>query len=809
MIKTTKIFKNTNPILVGLFAVLFVLFGGVAVGIAGGFVTPSEVFAQVLPPTQAPPPAPTPILPSTPAPVPVPAPILPPTPATAVAPAPVLPSAPAPTASAVAPIISASTQAPIPVVVTVPIYSLTVTPSPVPECTISLSKTQLQEGGEDDTLSWSTTAATSATIDNGIGDVSIDSGSKTVHISKTTKYTLKVSGSAGEASCSVGVVVKVKKPVQKGCIEISKKAFDSDGKKIISVPQFTFVLDGKEEVINDKNGNAIFNKISPGKHVVTEKLSGNVWKLLSVVPDNGKVSVKSGSSCATVVFKNKKIKEPPVPVAPTCILSANPNNVSSGGHSVLSWTTKNANEFSINNGIGDITSIVKGSTITPAISSDTTYIGTVTNRQGKIVTCKTTVTVSGGGGGIAPYCKLSVSPSSISFGGSATLSWSGGYLLSGSIDNGIGALTKMSSSTQVSPGVGSHKYTGTFKATNGETVTCSVTLIVSGGGGGCTSNCGGGGSIQPTITLTMLKKPNVQPLAFVYLSQIPYTGLDLGPVGTVVYWLTLILWSLAGAYFILFIGLPYANRQLRYVGTHVHELLNTKQDVGAEYSDSDKPFVMADASGSADVSDIAPEVKQSYSTYDGFRSFAKEGGALTIDDIVKGLSRNEFSSVSDEDTHEKVKKDFLKEGIMIENDMSKKKEIDIANVAEEVVETVQQEEKTKDTVVGIATDTRGFLIALLEGDRNAVFSTLRQVVRGGGSIERFLADVTCALDDIYRARVDGTSCDQEISRVSAKYATPVLENIISALTTAIDSSYTSGITGAKLALTRVLSQIGV
>jgi hypothetical protein len=35
----------------------------------------------------------------------------------------------------------------------------------------------------------------------------------------------------------------------------------------------------------------------------------------------------------------------------------------------------------------------------------------------------------------------------------------------------------------------------------------------------------------------------MQPNAYVYLNQIPYTGLDLGPVGTVIYWLALILWS--------------------------------------------------------------------------------------------------------------------------------------------------------------------------------------------------------------------------------------------------------------------------
>jgi hypothetical protein len=36
----------------------------------------------------------------------------------------------------------------------------------------------------------------------------------------------------------------------------------------------------------------------------------------------------------------------------------------------------------------------------------------------------------------------------------------------------------------------------------------------------------------------------------VTLSQVPYTGLDLGPVGTALYWLFLVLWCAVAAYLI-------------------------------------------------------------------------------------------------------------------------------------------------------------------------------------------------------------------------------------------------------------------
>lgn len=44
--------------------------------------------------------------------------------------------------------------------------------------------------------------------------------------------------------------------------------------------------------------------------------------------------------------------------------------------------------------------------------------------------------------------------------------------------------------------------------------------------------------------------PTPAPQPYVTLSQVPYTGLELGPVGTVVYWGFLVLWCLMAAYLI-------------------------------------------------------------------------------------------------------------------------------------------------------------------------------------------------------------------------------------------------------------------
>jgi len=103
---------------------------------------------------------------------------------------------------------------------------------------------------------------------------------------------------------------------------------------------------------------------------------------------------------------------------------------------------------------------------------------------------------------------------------------------------------------------------------------------------------------------------------------------------------------------------------------------------------------------------------------------------------------------------------------------------------------------------------RGFVAALLDRDREAVFAGLRQQMRGGGSAEELLSGVVCLLDDAYRARVDGSVCAPDIAQLTNHMTSPILEKLIAALGTSIDSSYSTGVTGAKLALTRALVVLG-
>ncbi len=120
-------------------------------------------------------------------------------------------------------------------------------------------------------------------------------------------------------------------------------------------------------------------------------------------------------------------------------------------------------------------------------------------------------------------------------------------------------------------------------------------------------------------------------------------------------------------------------------------------------------------------------------------------------------------------------------------------------IAEEYAATVPTEIKKTDT------STAGFVTALVAHDRTTVFAALRTHMQNGGKADAFITNAVCALDDAYRARVDGTLCDPAIKKACEPCDNATLEKLIGALTTAIDSSYSTDITGAKLALTRALA----
>jgi hypothetical protein len=255
-----------------------------------------------------------------------------------------------------------------------------------------------------------------------------------------------------------------------------------------------------------------------------------------------------------------------------------------------------------------------------------------------------------------------------------------------------------------------------------------------------------------------------------------------------VYWIIFTLCSLGIAYVILFIAVPFIQNIVRDFTSRVTHTLTTTPPSPPSSHFSPAPLppqasVKPPEPVSVELPQESHEMHHVYSPYEGFKSFARNG-ALSIEDIVKGLSRGHYAPIIEPDTHS----------------------VNVEPVYENVETIAPAPAMIPSTTM--TPDIRGFISALITGDRSAVFAGLRQYVRGAGTPEHLISSVVTLFDNAYRARIDGGVVDGDTERLFARLDTETLEKLIGALATAVDASYSDSVTGAKLALMRALTVLG-
>jgi len=532
--------------------------------------------------------------------------------------------------------------------------------------------------------------------------------------------------------------------------------------------------------ISIDNGIGIVTPTAAGTHVVYP--TQNTTYTATVTGAGGSVHCQT----SVVVTTNP-------PPAQCVFLTGTPNVINAGDAVNLAWKTLNATSISIDNGIGIVTPTAEGSMIVRPTQT-TTYIATVTGATGS-VNCQTTVTVTTIQQG--PMCvSLTANRTRISAGESVTLSWVISHANEININNGVGTKTGETGSVVVNP-TSDTTYVGTVPGAPSNP-NCEVTVVIE--SPTCTSNCGGGGGggggggrRSPRVVLDSFTQPLEEPLSFVYLSEVPYTGLELGPMGTAIYWIMLIGWSAALAYLVLFNAVPFALARAKRFGGNVKQALHSEEPAPAPHAHSEPVAHSGHVAHSAHAAPAAAPAKPSgYNVHDGFRSFAA-GEGLTIDDIVKGLSREieQKQYEAPAPTHQEV--------------MQAVREEAPAPVAPAPARYVP--EAAAPVAAPMNADVRDFIAALLNGDRDTVFGMIRSMARQGEDTEAFVSHAACALDDAYRACIDGTTCHPDIAELTNGCHPSYLERLVASLTTAVDGSYSAGMTGVKMALTRALGVV--
>jgi len=267
--------------------------------------------------------------------------------------------------------------------------------------------------GQAAALHWDSARAASVSIDQGIGQVGA-SGSISVSPSQTTSYTITATNSQGRTATSHVIVTVFQLPT------------------VSVTAEPVAIVRGQSATLAWTSINADALILEPYGWEV--EASGSYTVTPSETTTYTLTATGPGGITSTPVTVT--VYQPPV-----VSISAEPESIPAGQSSTLSWSSANAAQVNIDNGIGDVES--SGSReVTPA--QTTTYSITATG-PGGAATASVTITVHQ-----PPVVTISADPDTILTGQSSTLSWSSANATQVSIDNGFGIVAP-SGSLAVSP----------------------------------------------------------------------------------------------------------------------------------------------------------------------------------------------------------------------------------------------------------------------------------------------------------------------------------------------------------------------
>jgi uncharacterized cupredoxin-like copper-binding protein len=199
---------------------------------------------------------------------------------------------------------------------------VTITVSQQPTATLGANPTTIAQGASS-TLTWSTTNATTITIDNGVGSKPA-SGTASVSPSVTTTYTLTATGTGGTTTKTATVTV---------------------------VPPPTVTFTAIPSTVNPGQGSTLSwtttnaTNVSIDNGLGSQPLNGSA----SVLPSQTTTYMLTATGTGGTTTRQVTVT---VSSGPTLTFTASPSTINAGQSTTLTWTTTNATNVSIDNGIG-------------------------------------------------------------------------------------------------------------------------------------------------------------------------------------------------------------------------------------------------------------------------------------------------------------------------------------------------------------------------------------------------------------------------------------------------------------------------
>ncbi len=318
----------------------------------------------------------------------------------------------------------------------------------------------------------------SATIDNGIGAVTVSGGalniSRTLQIPASAKtYTLTVVGANGSTKTCTAQISPVVTPPPTAAPTCQLEFSPATGEVGLNTVLYSSGYNLVSATID--------NGIGAQSITATGGFSNGVLMQIPATPKTYTLSVVGVNgatrTCSATIVAGT------TPPAPTCQLEFSPATGEVGSNTVLYSSGYNLASATIDNGIGART--LSGTSFSDGIllqipSASKTYTLTVVGTDGTTKTCSATVTPTVVTSA-APTCQLEFVPSSGESGINTVLYASGYNLASATIDNGIGSMSIGATGgfahgalLQIPTVV--KTYTLTVVGTNGTTKTCTATV---------------------------------------------------------------------------------------------------------------------------------------------------------------------------------------------------------------------------------------------------------------------------------------------------------------------------------------------
>jgi len=315
--------------------------------------------------------------------------------------------------------------------------------------------------GQSATLSWSVAGATSVSINPDVGPVSLN-GTKNVSPGSTTKYLLTASNDAGNSTASALLTVTPSKipiittfsagPASINAGEPSTLTWDVIGAKSINISQGIGGVAAKGSTQVTPAATATYTLTADSDY-------GSATRPVTVTVDTTNATGRPG----TAITKN-----PPA----ITTFSVSQNSIMLGDNIKLTWDVSGARTVSISPDVGTVPS--SGWAMVIPTAATTTYKLSAVNTFGT-ETAETSVTVNTSADGTAPVIKSFIAaPTSISAGGTSTLTWAIKGATLYTIDQGIGIPASKFSQT-VSP---SENTTYTLTAINSSGTDRAIAVVI-------------------------------------------------------------------------------------------------------------------------------------------------------------------------------------------------------------------------------------------------------------------------------------------------------------------------------------------